>query len=112
MMIGMQKVKHKHPFLIENDQNLFLGVSHGLVQLSVRIDKAFDPERPNTVTSLSWIRLEVKRPSANGLGSLNGTNDFPYSPLSQDRDRVDEIVANMESKMSARFHYQQFAPRV
>ena len=91
---------------------IFSGVSHGLVQLSLKIEKAFNPERPDTITSLSWIRLEVKKESANGFGFRDTTKDLPYSALSRDPEKLEEILTALDSKMEAKFTHQRYIPRI
>ena len=89
----------------------FLGISHGLVQVSLIISDALVDTRQNTTTSLSWIRLEVKKETSNGLNRRDEEGNFPYSSVAQDRDRLDAILSNLESKMEAAFEASLYRPR-
>ena len=81
-----------------------------MVQTSLVIDNAFE-NRENTTTSLSWIHLEVKEGTGNGLGSLDDERRFAYSPWALNRDKIQEFWRTFDQKMDVKFDIFAYQPR-
>lgn len=94
-----------------SNHKISLGVSHGLAQISLEIGDALEDVRRNTMTSLTWIRLEVKKGTVRGLGALTPDGRPPYSAVAEEPDRVETILTRLESKMAAVFEREHFRPR-
>lgn len=63
------------------------------------------------MTSLTWIRLEVKKETVKGLDNQDPEKVQPYTAVADEPDRVDTILIRLNSKISAAFEVENYRPR-